>query len=65
MAKEPTKKPIVVERGANVIDIAKKLHSELYKKFKFARMWGPSAKYPGEKVGVSHVLKDGDIVEIH
>jgi ribosome-interacting GTPase 1 len=65
LAKEPTNKPIVVEDGTNVIGIAKKLHSELYKKFKFARMWGPSAKYPGEKVGMKRSLKDGDILEIH
>ncbi len=65
LAKEPTSKPIVVEDGTDVIGIAKKLHSELYKKFKFARMWGPSAKYPGEKVGMKRSLKDGDVLEIH
>ncbi|MEM2915315.1 MAG: TGS domain-containing protein [Candidatus Bathyarchaeia archaeon] len=64
-AKEPTDKPVVAEEGTTVIDIAKKLHSELYRKFKFARVWGPSAKYPGEKVGVAHMLQDGDVIEIH
>ncbi len=63
--KEPSKKPIVVEEGTRVIDIAKELHSELYRRFKYARIWGPSAKYPGAKVGSGHVLKDGDTVEIH
>jgi len=63
--KEPSRKPIVVEEETRVIDIAKKLHSELYRKFKYARIWGPSAKYPGEKVGSGHVLKDGDVIEVH
>ena len=64
-SKTPSKKPIVVKEGTNVIEIAKKLHSEMYKGFKYARIWGPSAKYPGEKVGANHVLMDGDVVEIH
>jgi ribosome-interacting GTPase 1 len=63
--KEPSKKPVVVEEGTTVIDIAKKLHSKLYKRFRYARIWGPSAKYPGQKVGSSHLMKDGDIIEIH
>jgi len=63
--KEPSRKPLIVKHGTTVIDIAKKLHSELYKNFKYARVWGLSAKYQGEKVGAGHVLMDGDIVEIH
>jgi len=61
---EPAKKPIVMRRGARVIDVAKVVHSHLYKNFKIARIWGPSAKYDAEKVGADHVLEDGDIVEI-
>ncbi|MEM2341256.1 MAG: GTPase [Candidatus Bathyarchaeia archaeon] len=64
-SKEPSKKPLVVKEGTSVIEVAKKLHSEMYKNFKYARIWGPSAKYPGEKVGSNHILMDGDIVEIH
>ncbi|MBS7607216.1 50S ribosome-binding GTPase [Candidatus Bathyarchaeota archaeon] len=64
-SKEPSDKPLVVKEGTTVIEVAKKLHSEIYKGFKYARIWGPSAKYPGEKVGPNHILMDGDIVEIH
>jgi len=64
-AKKPFGKPIVMKEGTTAIDVAKKLHSKLYKKFRYARIWGPSAKYPGQKVGSSHVMKDGDIAEIH
>jgi ribosome-interacting GTPase 1 len=64
-AKEPSPKPIVAEKGAAVIDVAKELHSSLYRRFRYARVWGPSAKYPGQKVGSNHVLKDGDTLEIH
>ena len=61
----PSSRPLVVPRNTTVIEVAKKIHSSLYKNFKYARIWGPSAKYPGERVGGDHVLMDGDIVEIH
>ena len=64
-SKEPSKKPVVVEKGSKAIDVARKLHSKLYKEFKYAKIWGPSAKYPGEKVGPEHEMMDGDIIEIH
>jgi len=64
-SKEPSKKPLVVKEGTEVIEVAKRLHTEMYKGFKYARVWGPSAKYPGERVGSNHVLMDGDVVEIH
>jgi len=62
---EPSKKPLVTRRGATVIDVAKEIHKDLYRGFKYARIWGSSANYPGERVGGDHVLEDGDIVEIH
>ncbi|MDT7889614.1 MAG: TGS domain-containing protein [Desulfurococcales archaeon] len=62
---EPSKKPLVTRRGSTVLDIAKEIHKDLYRGFKYARIWGPSANYPGERVGGDHILEDGDIVEIH
>jgi len=64
-SKEPSEKPIVLEKDSKAIDVARKLHSKLYKKFRYARIWGPSAKYPGEKVGPEHTMMDGDVIEIH
>ena len=63
--KEPSGDPIVVGEGTTVIDVAKKLHSRLYRRFRYARIWGTSAKHPGQKVGSEHTVKDGDIIEIH
>jgi ribosome-interacting GTPase 1 len=63
--KEPSPNPIVVKQGTTVISIAKELHSSLYRRFQYGRVWGRSAKYPGQKVGSSHILKDGDTLEIH
>lgn len=62
---EPSKTPLVLPKGSTVIDVARKIHSDLVEYFMYAKVWGPSAKYPGERVGPDHVLEDGDIVEIH
>lgn len=61
---ERAEKPIIVPAGTKVIDIAKIVHSHLYKNFKYARVWGESVNYDGERVGGEHELADKDIVEI-
>ena len=61
---KPSPRPLVLKRGATVQDVAEKIHSKLAKNLKYARIWGPSVKHPGEKVGRDHVLLDGDIVEL-
>jgi len=63
--KEASDKPIILKTGATVLDVAKEIHSTFYEKFWYAKIWGPSAKYEGERVGLDHPLKDGDVVEIH
>ncbi|HIQ02890.1 MAG TPA: TGS domain-containing protein [Desulfurococcales archaeon] len=62
---KPSDRPLILRKGATVLDAAKAIHSALYKRFKYARVWGPSAKYPGERVGGDHILMDRDILEIH
>lgn len=57
-------KPIILEKGAVVKDVAKKIHKDFVKKFKYAKIWGPSAKFDAQQVGLEHELKDKDIVEI-
>ncbi|NOZ30791.1 MAG: TGS domain-containing protein, partial [Crenarchaeota archaeon] len=63
--KEPDPDPLVLEKGATVLDAAKRIHKDLARRFRYAKIWGPSAKYPGQRVGTDHVLMDGDIIEIH
>ncbi len=63
--KEPDPDPLILPRGATVLEAARRIHSRLVRNFRYAKVWGPSAKYPGQRVGGDHVLADGDIVEIH
>lgn len=57
--------PLIIFRGSNVERVCMKLHKDFVSKFKFCRVWGESAKFPGQKLALKHVLKDKDIVEIH
>jgi len=61
---EPSTRPMIAKTGSTVGDIARIIHNDLYSGFKFAKVWG-SSRYGGERVGISYVLNDKDIVEIH
>jgi len=61
---KPSSEPMILRAGATVEDAVKRIREEFLKYFKYARIWGPSANYPGERVGLDHVLKDGDVIEI-
>jgi small GTP-binding protein len=57
--------PLIMRREDTIRDMCNKLHKDFITKFKFARVWGPSAKFPGQRFMLKHKLKDGDVVEIH
>ena len=57
--------PFIFRKGSTVRDVCNRIHGELAKDFSFARVWGPTARFPGQKVGLAHILRDRDIVELH
>ncbi len=61
--KEKSKNPIIFEPGATTRDVAEKILKGFSQKVKETRLWGPSSKFPGQVVGLSHRLKDLDVVE--
>jgi ribosome-interacting GTPase 1 len=56
--------PIVLERGSTLEEAAAEVHKDFRAKLKYARIWG-SGKHDGVMVKRNHVLKDGDIIELH
>lgn len=56
--------PMIVLRNTDVGQICDRLHKDFRKKFRFAYVWGDSAKHPGQRVGLEHKLKDGDILSV-
>lgn len=57
--------PMIMKKNPTVEDVCLKIHKDFVKKFRFAKVWGKSAKFPGQMHGFTHVLEDGDIVELH
>ena len=63
--KEPAKDPIVCKAGTTVGDLARLIHNDFYDRFKYARIWGPAAKFDNEKVGLDRVLLDRTIIQLY
>ena len=61
--KTPSEKPIILSSGSNVKDVAEKIFHGFSKRIKETFVTGPSSKFPNQKVGLNHVLKDMDVVE--
>jgi ribosome-interacting GTPase 1 len=57
--------PFALRRGATVNDLAKNIHKEFVSNFLFAMVWAKRLPFSPKKVGLSFVLDDGDVVEIH
>ena len=68
--KSPGKKrdypPVAMKKGSTIKHLAENVHKDFVRKFKFARVWGRSAKFEsGQVVGMSHILLEEDVVELH
>lgn len=58
--------PLVLKSGATLSSVCEHIHRDFVKKFRYARVWGTSAKFPGQQMrDLSRKMDDGDIVEIH
>ncbi len=58
--------PMILTNPATVKTVCEHIHRDFVRKFKFARVWGKGAKFPGQQFrNLDKVLSDGDIVEIH
>ena len=56
--------PFTLKKGSTVLDMARAVHKDFSRKFKFARIWGKH-KYQGQKVKRDYVLDDEDVIELH
>ncbi len=57
-------KPFTIPSGSTVLDLAESIHKDFIPNLKYARIWG-SARFDGQRVEKSYVLKDRDVVEFH
>ncbi|MBN1502901.1 GTP-binding protein [Candidatus Woesearchaeota archaeon] len=60
------KEPLVLRHNSSLRDLCEKIHRDFVTKFKFARVWGATAKYNGQMISrLDKELHDRDIVELH
>jgi ribosome-interacting GTPase 1 len=58
------KEPLIMRSGCTIEDVCNKIHRSMLKDFRFAYLWGKSAKFDGQKVGLDHQLMDEDVLTI-
>ena len=56
--------PLIVKDTSTVRDVCAKLHRDFLRKFRYARVKGPSAKFDWQRVGLDHRLKDKDVLTV-
>ncbi|MEE9507122.1 MAG: TGS domain-containing protein, partial [Thermoplasmata archaeon] len=56
--------PLVVKDGSTVGMVCDAIHRDFRERFRSANVWGMSAKFPGQTVGINHVLRDEDVITI-
>jgi small GTP-binding protein len=56
--------PLIMREGCTVGDVCDRLHKDFRRKFRYARVWGDSAKHAGQRIGLDHLLLDGDVLTI-
>lgn len=58
--------PLIMFKGCTIKNVCEKLHRDFVTKFKFARLWGKSAKFDGQVFHkMDKALSDKDVLELH
>ena len=61
---EEVSEAVALKPPVTVTAVAHSIHHQLEEACRGAHVWGPSARFEGQRVGRDHVLADGDVVEI-
>jgi small GTP-binding protein len=56
--------PLVIKDGSDIGMVCDSIHRDFRKNFRYAQIWGKSAKFPGQIVGLDHRVTDQDVVTI-
>jgi len=58
------KEPFIAREGDTVEDVCNKMHRRLKRQFRYGLVWGKSVKFGGQRVGLTHVMQDEDVITI-
>ncbi len=64
-SKKPSQAPFILKKDATIEELAKQIHSDFYSRFSYAKVWSKRLPFSPQKVGLSFVLDDKDVVEMH
>ncbi len=56
--------PLVLKKGSTITDLAEQLHKDFAKNLKHAKLFGPNAKFEGQRIQQEYLLQNKDIIEI-
>ncbi len=56
--------PMIVKNGSTVLEVCNKVHRAMKDDFRYAQIWGKSVKFGGQKVGMTHLLMDEDVITL-
>lgn len=56
--------PLILRSGSTVEDVCHCVHRDFAARFKYALVWGTSAKHQPQRVGLSHKVEDGDVITL-
>jgi len=55
---------LIVRSNSSIEDVCDQIHRTMKETFKYALVWGASARHMPQRVGLSHVVADEDVVSI-
>lgn len=56
--------PLIMRHGSMIEHVCHGIHRDMVKRFKYALVWGSSAKHQPQRVGLTHLCADEDVVQI-
>jgi len=56
--------PLIVKKNSAIKDVCNKIHRSFVKQFRYAVVSGSSAKHTNQRVGLDHVIHEGDVITI-
>jgi len=62
--KPDLERPLILKKGQTLSAALKKIPPHVSEGVDSALVWGPSASYPGQKIGLSHKLLDQDTISL-
>lgn len=56
--------PLILRFGSTIEHVCHGVHRDMVKRFKYALVWGTSTKHQPQRVGLTHLCHDEDVVQI-